>query len=55
MPGMPPNKAKLSGRPEKEVKDTTASDQPSESPSPKNSDQAKASDAPVPPLGVNKG
>lgn len=55
MPGMPPNKAKLSGRPEKEVKDTTASDQPRESPSAKNSDQAKASDAQVPPLGVNKG
>lgn len=56
MPGMPPSKAKLSGRPEKEVKDTSASDKPRESPSPKNSDQAKASEAQsVPPLGVNKG
>lgn len=57
MPGMPANKAKFSGRvPEKESKDTTAPDQPSESRSPKNPDQAKVSDAqPVLPLSVNKG
>ncbi|KAJ7339540.1 hypothetical protein OS493_005940 [Desmophyllum pertusum] len=56
MPGsMPVNKAKISGRPEKEAKDTVQ-DQPSESPSPKSSDQAKTSDAQsVPPLSVNKG
>ena len=55
MPGMPVNKAKLSGRPEKEAKDTAAPDQPNASPSPKSSDQAKASDTkPVPPLSVNK-
>ena len=56
MPGMPASKAKFSGRPEKEVKDTTAPDKPSESLSPKSSDQAKVSDAQsVPPLSVNKG
>lgn len=56
MPGMPPNKAKLSGRPEKEVKDASTSEHPGESQSPRNSDQAKASDVQsVSPLGVNQG
>ena len=45
MPGsMPTNKAKISGRPEKEAKNIVP-DQPSESPSPKSSDQAKTSNA----------
>lgn len=55
MPGMPPNKPKLSGRPEKEVRDAAASEQRSQSQSPKNSEQAKASDVqPVSPLAVNQ-
>lgn len=45
MPGsLPTNKAKISGRPEKEAKNIVP-DQPSESPSPKSSDQAKTSSA----------
>lgn len=55
MPGMPPNKPKLSGRPEKDVRDAAASEQRSQSQSPKNSEQAKASDVqPVSPLAVNQ-
>ena len=55
MPGsMPTNKPKISGRPEKEAKNIVP-DQPSESPSPKSSDQAKTSNAQaVLPLSVNK-
>lgn len=55
MPGsMPATKPRISGRPEKEVKDTVP-DQPSETPSPKSSDQAKMSEAqPMPPLSVSK-
>lgn len=56
MPGsMPATKAKISVRPEKETKDIVP-DQPSESPGPKSSDQAKTSDTQsVTPLSVNKG
>lgn len=55
MPGsLPATKPRISGRPEKEIKDTVQ-DQPTETPSPKSSNQAKTSEAqPVTPLSVNK-